>query len=89
MAPAREVQRGTQDDYRDPNEPDAIPMDPNNPPIPRVFNPKRARDPQTYPICACHDQHLVPGDEILWWPLPDSDGVLIFHRDYIHGMAQT
>lgn len=66
----------------------AVPMDPDNPPVSRVFSPRVDRDPRSYPVCNCHDRRLTPGDEILWWPLPANEGVMIFHQDYIHAKAQ-
>lgn len=52
-----------------------IPVDHDNPPKPLVYN-RRGNAP--IPNCTCHNRPLKNGQEILWWPVPDSTVVKIF-----------
>lgn len=62
-------------------EPDSmapIPVDPRNPPKPRIYSRSPGSTADT-PCCTCHPgRPLEEGQEILWWPVPDSDVVKIF-----------
>lgn len=49
----------------------ALPVDVANPPVSRVYNPRPGSN-QKY--CWCHDRALEPGEEVLWWPIPASEG---------------
>ena len=49
------------------------PVDVNNPPRLMTYNPKR---PSTI-VCTCHGDRLVPGDQVMLWPIPSHpDGAL-------------
>lgn len=68
-----------------PHEPDSSPYDPgsmapipvdhDNPPKPLVY---RRKGTAPIPNCTCHGRPLHEGQEILWWPVPDSTVVKIF-----------
>ena len=61
-------------------EPDSmapIPVDPKNPPVPRTYN-RRPGSTAPVPKCFCHGQELQSGQEILWWPVPNSGEVKIY-----------
>ena len=52
----------------------AMPLDPDNPPRWRTYNP-RPEAPMRY--CDCHDEALESGQRILWWPLPGGKGAVM------------
>ena len=54
-----------------------IPVDPNNPPVPRTYN-RRPGSTAPVPKCFCHGRELQSGQQILWWPVPDSGEVRIY-----------
>ena len=59
---------------------EAMPVDPVNPPSWKVYSPKQGAPGRS---CACHpDVALVPGQKVLWWPVPNSGGgVNVFCED--------
>ena len=66
-----------------------IPVDPNNPPRTVTYNP---RDPhKVHPPCNCHGEAIEVGDEMVHWPLPNQQGILLFHADWLkaQGMSPT
>lgn len=61
----------------------ALPVDPNNPPVSRVYNPQPG---SLQKHCSCHDRPLEVGEEVLWWPLPEGKGVRLICKD---GLAEA
>lgn len=49
----------------------SLPIDPDNPPFPRVYHRRPGRPPR---FCHCHGRELQDGETVLWWPNPDVDG---------------
>jgi hypothetical protein len=49
----------------------ALPVDPDNPPFPRVYRRRPGREPR---FCHCHGRELVDGETVLFWPNPDIEG---------------
>lgn len=63
-----------------PYEPESmapIPVDHDNPPKPLVYSRKPGSTAPT-PRCTCHGRLLKEGQEILWWPVPDSTVVKVY-----------
>lgn len=62
-------------------EPEAVqqpvPFDPENPPTWRIYNPRPGAPRRS---CNCHDEPLSDGQEVLWWPQPNSPAVMLFCR---------
>lgn len=52
------------------NEP--LPYDPANPPKEVIYRP-RPNTPYPPPNCHCHGRPLKDGQQVLLWPVPDSD----------------
>jgi hypothetical protein len=59
-----------EDEPEDTEEP-ALPIDPDNPPFPRVYHRREGRPPRT---CHCHGRELRDGEAVLFWPNPDVEG---------------
>jgi hypothetical protein len=51
----------------------ALPIDMSEPPTIRIY---RGADGKR--SCHCHDEPILNGDTVLWWPLPGSDAVVVF-----------
>lgn len=67
---------------------DPLPIDPANPPKTVVFRPHDpARHPSTHPVCNCHGRPINVGDEMVRWPLPGQDGVLLFHAAWLQAQG--
>lgn len=49
----------------------ALPIDPENPPIPRTYRHQQGRPVK---ICHCHSRPLEDGEQVLWWPNPEVEG---------------
>lgn len=60
----------------------ALPVDPENPPSWRTYQPHPGRPRRA---CTCHpDRPLADGQRVMWWPVPDSGGgVHVFCEDGI------
>jgi len=53
---------------------EALPVDPDNLPSWKVYSPRKGAPGRA---CACHpDRPLVPGQKVLWWPVPKSGGAV-------------
>lgn len=53
-------------------EPQAsLPVDPSNPPFLRTYHRREGRPPR---VCHCHARELQDGEQILFWPDPDTEG---------------
>jgi hypothetical protein len=46
-------------------------LDPSNPPTWRIYKPKHSGASGVH--CACHDRPFIPGQPVMWWPVPDGE----------------
>lgn len=67
--------------YEETPEQPALPVDLDNPPVTRRYNP---RSGSVQKHCSCHDRPLEIGEDVLWWPTPDG-GVRIICKDGLSG----
>lgn len=70
---------------QDPPSTPPMPFNDSNPPSWRVYRPSEGSRPRA---CTCHpDRLLVPGQNVLWWPLPSDGTVVLFCEDGVreHG----
>ena len=51
----------------------AMPIDEEMPPKILTYRPREGRPIMS---CHCHKKPLRPGDDVLWWPLPEGTVVL-------------
>lgn len=47
-------------------------LDPSDPPVWKTYNPRG----KPKAVCSCHVRPLEPGERVLWWPIPGSDGMV-------------
>lgn len=66
-----------------------IPVDPANPPRTVTYNPQNPN--KVHPPCNCHGEAIEVGDEMVHWPLPNQQGILLFHAGWLkaQGMSPT
>lgn len=60
----------------------ALPVDPSNPPFPRVYHRRPDRPVRR---CHCHGRELEDGETVLFWPNPDIEGAfwLVCHPEEV------
>lgn len=82
---ARPIQKPRQEpspaEVTSPDTRPALAIDPNNKPYSTVYRPREG-SPYPAPICYCHGNPIVPGQKVLFWPLPDSAEIKIFCQNY-------
>lgn len=59
------------EDDEEEEEQAALPMDPDNPPFPRVYHRSPGRPVRQ---CHCHGRDLEDNEVVLFWPNPDVQG---------------
>lgn len=72
-----EIQGATKEDIHEVLKNSPWPVDPDNLPKTRVYNP-RPGSAHTPPNCECHKRPIRPGQTVMFWPLPHSSEVKVF-----------